>query len=60
MVFQIELEQDADGRWIAGVTDLADVLASWGTRNGGVAKLQALALGRNVADQGSAILGISR
>ncbi len=42
------------------MTTPADVLVSWGTRNGGVAKLQALALGRNVADQGSAILGISR
>jgi predicted RNase H-like HicB family nuclease len=44
MTLHIELEEEADGRWIAEVTDLPGVLAYGVTRADAVAKVQALAL----------------
>lgn len=44
MNFLIELEQEADGRWIAEVSDLPGVLAYGGTRDEALASVQALAL----------------
>ncbi len=44
MTLQIELEQEADGRWIAEVPTLAGVLTYGVTRTDAVAKVQALAL----------------
>ena len=42
--FTIELEQEADGRWIAEVSDLSGVLSYGQTRNEAIARVQALAL----------------
>ena len=44
MTLQIELEQEADGRWIAEVPTLPGVLTYGVTRTDAVAKVQALAL----------------
>jgi predicted RNase H-like HicB family nuclease len=44
MTLQIELEQEADGRWIAEVPALPGVLTYGQTRTDAVAKVQALAL----------------
>jgi len=44
MTFQIELEQEADGRWIAEVLTLPGVQTYGVTRTDAVAKVQALAL----------------
>jgi predicted RNase H-like HicB family nuclease len=44
MTFQIELEEEADGRWIAEVPTLPGVLTYGVTRTDAVAKVQALAL----------------
>jgi len=44
VTFHIELEQEADGRWIAEVADLPGVMAYGVTRPDAVAKVQALAL----------------
>lgn len=44
MTFQIELEQEADGRWLAEVATLPGVLTYGVTRTDAVAKVQALAL----------------
>jgi predicted RNase H-like HicB family nuclease len=44
MTLQIELEQEADGRWVAEVATLPGVLAYGVTRTDAVAKVQALAL----------------
>jgi predicted RNase H-like HicB family nuclease len=44
MTFQIELEQEADGRWIAEVPTLPGVQTYGVTRPDAVAKVQALAL----------------
>ena len=44
MTFQVELEREADGRWIAEVTDLPGVLAYGATQDEAQAKVQALAL----------------
>ncbi len=44
MTFTIELEREADGRWIAEVPDLSGVLSYGQTRDEAVAKVQALAL----------------
>ncbi len=46
----IELDREADGRWIAEVVDLPGVLVYGATRNEALAGAQALAL-RVVADQ---------
>jgi predicted RNase H-like HicB family nuclease len=48
--FQIELEQEEDGRWIAEVPDLPGVLAYGSTREEAMAAVQALAL-RVLADR---------
>lgn len=50
MVFSIEVEQEADGRWIAEVPDLPGVLAYGATGQEAKARVQALAL-RVVADR---------
>jgi predicted RNase H-like HicB family nuclease len=44
MQFQIELEREEDGRWIAEVPDLPGVMAYGSDRATAVAKVQALAL----------------
>ena len=44
MTFQIELEREDDGRWIAEVGDLSGVLAYGATRDEAVVRVQALAL----------------
>lgn len=44
MVLHIELEQEADSRWVAEVIDLPGVLTYGVTRPDAVAKVQALAL----------------
>jgi len=48
--FTIEIEQEADGRWIADVQELPGVLTYGVTKEDAVAKAEALAL-RVVADQ---------
>ncbi len=42
--FSIETEQEADGRWIAEVSELPGVLSYGSTQNDAVAKAEALAL----------------
>jgi predicted RNase H-like HicB family nuclease len=49
-VFNIELEQETDGRWLAEVTELPGVMCYGADRADAVAKVQALAL-RVVADR---------
>lgn len=44
ITFQVEFEQEDDGRWLAEVVDLAGVLAYGETRSAALAKVQALAL----------------
>ncbi len=44
MTFEIELDQEADGRWMAEVSTLPGVLTYGVTRSDVVAKVQALAL----------------
>ncbi len=44
MTFQIELEQETDGRWLAEVAALPGVTIYGMTRTDAVAKVQALAL----------------
>ena len=44
MTFEIELDEEADGRWMAEVPTLAGVLTYGVTRTDAVAKVQALAL----------------
>ncbi|MCC6770042.1 MAG: type II toxin-antitoxin system HicB family antitoxin [Gemmatimonadaceae bacterium] len=50
MTLSIELDQEADGRWIAEVAALPGVLTYGVTRLDAVAKVQALAL-RALADR---------
>jgi len=50
MTFRVEVEQEADGRWIAEVADLPGVMAYGQTPDEAKAKVQALAL-RVVADR---------
>ncbi len=50
MTFSIEIEREADGRWIAEVPDLPGVLAYGSSEREAKAKVQALAL-RVVADR---------
>jgi predicted RNase H-like HicB family nuclease len=57
MTFRIELEQEADGRWLAEIVALPGVLAYGMTPTDATAKVQALAL-RVLADrmeQGEAV-----
>ncbi|HYH80513.1 MAG TPA: type II toxin-antitoxin system HicB family antitoxin [Longimicrobium sp.] len=44
MHFQIEIEREEDGRWIAEVPDLPGVMVYGANRANAVAKVQALAL----------------
>jgi predicted RNase H-like HicB family nuclease len=41
---RVELEREADGRWLAEVVDLAGVLAYGATRDEALARAEALAL----------------
>ncbi len=50
MVYRIEIEQEADGRWIAEVQELSGVMAYGVTPEEARAKVQALAL-RVVAER---------
>lgn len=50
MVLHVEIEQEADGRWIAEVSDLPGVMAYGVSRPDAVARVQALAL-RSLADR---------
>lgn len=50
MHFQIEVEREEDGRWIAEVTDLPGVMVYGEDRATAVARVQALAL-RVLADR---------
>lgn len=50
MKYNIQFEQEHDGRWIAEVSDLPGVLAYGGTKNEALAKVEALAL-RVVAEK---------
>lgn len=50
VIFKVEIEREADGRWLAEVTDLPGVLAYGATEHEAVARVQALAL-RVVADR---------
>ena len=64
VLFSIEVEREADGRWIAEVVELPGALAYGSTRDEAVAHVQALAL-RVIADRlehdeaGSEFLNIS-
>ena len=44
MKFTVEIEREADGRWLAEVTDLPGVLAYGESRERAIAAVQALAL----------------
>jgi predicted RNase H-like HicB family nuclease len=50
MTFDIDIECEADGRWIAEVADLPGVLTYGASRDEAIAKVQALAL-RVLADR---------
>ena len=50
MVFKVEIEQEADGRWIAEVLELPGVMAYGASADEAQAKVQALAL-RVVAER---------
>ena len=50
MVFTLELEQEADGRWLAEVSELPGTLAYGATSDEARARAQALAL-RVLADR---------
>lgn len=50
MALTIEIEREADGRWLAEVAELPGVLAYGQTRDEAVAKAQALSL-RVLADR---------
>jgi predicted RNase H-like HicB family nuclease len=44
MTFNIEIDQEADGRWMAEVPEMPGVMTYGVTRTDAVAKVQALAL----------------
>jgi predicted RNase H-like HicB family nuclease len=50
MKFNVEVEQEPDGRWLAEVVDLSGAMAYGQTREQAVAKAEALAL-RILADR---------
>jgi len=50
MGLSVEIEREADGRWLAEVPELPGVLAYAPTRPGAIARAQALAL-RVIADR---------
>jgi predicted RNase H-like HicB family nuclease len=43
-MFNVDLEQEADGRWVAEVTDLPGALAYGQTKEQAIARAEALAL----------------
>lgn len=49
-VFNIDIEQETDGRWLAEVTELPGVMCYGASQDEAIAKVQALAL-RVVADR---------
>lgn len=49
-MFRVEVEQEADGRWIAEVPDLSGVMTYGNSRQDAVTRAQALAL-RVLADR---------
>jgi predicted RNase H-like HicB family nuclease len=49
-VFNIEVEQETDGRWLAEVLELPGVMSYGASQDEAIAKVQALAL-RVVADR---------
>jgi len=50
MSFQVEIEQEDDGRWIAEVMDLPGCMVYAGTREKALSKVEAMAL-RVLADR---------
>lgn len=50
MVLHVEIEQEADGRWLAEVRDMPGVMAYGVSRPDAIARVQALAL-RSLADR---------
>ncbi len=50
MIFSIDTEQEADGRWIAEIPDLPGALVYGATREEAIQRVQALAL-RVMADR---------
>ena len=44
LIFEIEIAQEDDGRWMAEVSDLAGVMTYGQTRDEAIARVQALAL----------------
>ena len=50
IVYKVETEREADGRWIAEIVDVPGVMAYGATENEAVASAQALAL-RILADR---------
>ncbi|MHB9150868.1 MAG: type II toxin-antitoxin system HicB family antitoxin [Thermoleophilia bacterium] len=50
VIFRVEVECEADGRWLAEVPELPSVLAYGGTEDEAMSRVQALAL-RVVADR---------
>ena len=50
MTFRVEVEQEADGRWIAEIVELSGAMTYGTTRDEAVSKVQALAQ-RVVADR---------
>jgi predicted RNase H-like HicB family nuclease len=61
MNFTIEIEQEADGRWLAEVTELPGVMVYGSTREQALAQVEALAL-RVLADRlehGESVPGVS-
>ena len=50
ITFKVEVEQEEDGRWLAGVLELPGVLAYGQSQDAALSKVQALAL-RVVAER---------
>lgn len=50
LVFQMELEREEDGRWLAEIPDLPGTMAYGGTEQEALSRVQALAL-RVIADR---------
>ena len=50
VMFRVEIEREADGRWLAEVMELPGVMAYGSTQDEAIARVQALAL-RVVADR---------
>ena len=50
LIFEIEIDREDDGRWLAAVPQLSGVMSYGSTRDEAVARVQALAL-RVIADR---------